>query len=644
MSKKIVIKYGGVALNDADFVEIDQVRQQGLQPIIIHGGGKEVSELSLKLGIQPVFKNGLRVTDAATMDIAQMVLLGRVNTRLVAALRRRSLKAIGVSGLAQGSSLQSDLGYVGKIDRFDGASLEMLCEQGYIPVIAPIAIGEDAEIYNVNGDSFAAAVASAVQADWLFLMTDIDGVYLDPAKKESRFSHLSVDLAKSLAVKDGMIPKLKAAVDAIESGVSSVLIGKSLGAHTVISANQSEDFKNLVKTEYAHIFNTYIRYPIVLERGLGSKVWDSEGKEYLDLLGGIAVVPLGHCHPAVVSAIHEQTQKLMHTSNLFYSKPMLELAQCLTELGDFQKVFFCNSGTEANEGAIKLARKYQWRKGHKNKFKIVSASHSFHGRTFGALAATAKVELQEGFGPLPEGFAVAEWNNIDSLEKTIDENTAAFIVEPVQGEGGIHPASQAFLMAARRLCDQFGALLIFDEIQCGLGRLGTFYAYQSFGVTPDVVTLAKGLANGLPIGAICASETAAQAFQPGDHGTTFGANLVCAAAALATMKVLLTEDCCTKARDAGLTLMNALRSLQKLFPDLIQEVRGMGLMIGLEINGDANRILSLCLQRGLIINVTAKNVIRLLPSYLISPEEITQALAILQTCLTEISLGEQGKP
>lgn len=236
MKKTIVIKYGGVALQDSDFEEIAQAQKKGYQPVIVHGGGKEVTELSIQLGIRPIFKNGLRVTDAATMDIVQMVLLGRVNTRLVAALQNRGFKAIGLSGFAQARPLDETSGHVGQIESCDADALEALCKCGYIPIIAPIAIGSDTKIYNVNGDSFAASVAIALKADSLFLMTDVDGVYLDKNNASSKFDHLCADVAKNLHVHDGMIPKLKAAVLATERGVSSVLIGKSLNSHTVVTA------------------------------------------------------------------------------------------------------------------------------------------------------------------------------------------------------------------------------------------------------------------------------------------------------------------------------------------------------------------------------------------------------------------------
>ena len=395
------------------------------------------------------------------------------------------------------------------------------------------------------------------------------------------------------------------------------------------------NFENIVKRDQDLLFNTYARNPIALHKGKGTKLWDCDGKEYLDLLGGIAVLPLGHCDPDVVDAITKQAQTLIHTSNLFYTEPTLNLAQKLVELGDFQKIFFANSGTEANEGAIKLARKYQWRKGRSEQIKIVSASHSFHGRTYAALTATDKAELKEGFAPLPEGFATVEWNNVQALASAIDERTAAFLVEPVQGEGGIYPASKEFLEEARRLCDKVGALLIFDEIQCGVGRLGTFFAYQSFGVKPDVVTLAKGLANGLPIGVICANAESASGFKPGDHGTTFGGNLVCAAAASACVEKIVSENLCQKVRELGDYFSSGLKALQGEFPGLIKDVRGMGLMLGVEISGDAQAFARSCFSKGLIINITAKSVVRLLPAYIITKSEIDQALGIFRSVLKE---------
>lgn len=381
------------------------------------------------------------------------------------------------------------------------------------------------------------------------------------------------------------------------------------------------------------LMNTYNRYPIAVVKGEGVKVWDAEGKEYLDFLGGIAVNVLGHCHPAVVKAIITQVKELVHISNLYYTQPAAELAELLVSNGGLDKVFFCNSGAEANEGAIKLARKYQWRKDYREKYKIITATHSFHGRTLAALAATHKPEIQEGFGPLPSGFQYIEWNDTQSLLSSIDETTAAVLLEPIQGEGGIHSATQDFLEKVRVACDEVGALLIFDEIQCGMGRCGTLFAYESFCVKPDIITLAKGIANGLPLGAFCATHTVAEAFQPGDHGTTFGANPITTAAALATLKVLIKENYSKKVTLMGAYLMDKLHQLQKKYPQAITEIRGKGLMIGIELKIDAKSLLDACHSQGLLANITAGNVLRFLPAYTITKEDADKAVSILETAI-----------
>lgn len=387
----------------------------------------------------------------------------------------------------------------------------------------------------------------------------------------------------------------------------------------------------------AHTMKTYGRYPIALVRGEGARCWDADGRAYLDFLGGIAVNVLGHAHPAVVSAIAAQAARLIHCSNLYYSEPMAELAELLTQSGGLDRVFFCNSGAEANEGAIKLARKYQWRKGHKEKNRIVSLTHSFHGRTLATVTATAKPAIQEGFGPLPEGFDYAEAGDIASLKAAVTDRTAAVIVEPVQGEGGVHPLPRAFLEAARAVCDEHGALLIFDEIQCGMGRVGRLFAWQAFGVKPDIITLAKGLGGGVPIGAICATEEAASGFAPGDHGTTFGGSPLACAAALATVKTLLAEDLPARAAAMGEYLLAGLRRLQARHPDLVREVRGMGLMLGIELTRPAGPVLAKCHELGLLVNVTADTVVRLLPPYIITEADCDRALEILDQALAAVS-------
>jgi acetylornithine/N-succinyldiaminopimelate aminotransferase len=388
--------------------------------------------------------------------------------------------------------------------------------------------------------------------------------------------------------------------------------------------------KEIIALHDKYLMNTYNRYPIVLVKGEGVRVWDADGKEYLDFLGGIAVNVLGHCHPEVAHAIAVQANELLHVSNLYYTKPAAKLAELLVTNGGLDKIFFCNSGAEANEGAIKLARKYQWRKGHREKYTIITAAQSFHGRTLGALAATDKPEIQEGFGPLPQGFLSLQ-NPLDA----IDESTAAVLLEPIQGEGGVLPLSQDLLWEIREACDHFGALLIFDEIQCGIGRCGTLFAYETFGIKPDMITLAKGIASGLSLGAICATNQVAAAFQPGDHGTTFGGNPVSTSAALANLKILIKENYPQKAALMGTYLIACLLQLKEKHPAAIIAIRGKGLMIGIELAIDAKILLSNCHSSGLLVNVTAGNVLRLLPPFTITKSDIDRAIGILDEALAK---------
>lgn len=387
-----------------------------------------------------------------------------------------------------------------------------------------------------------------------------------------------------------------------------------------------------------YLLNTYARYPITLVRGEGAYVWDIQGRKYLDFLSGIACTPLGHCHPAVIEAVVQQTKTLFHTSNLYHSPPSIELAKLLIENGGLDKVFFCNSGAEANEAAIKLARKYQFRLGKKNKHSILSAHHSFHGRTLGALSATAKPGIQEGFAPLGAGFRYADAQDIDAFCQAIESDIAAVILEPIQGEGGIQPLSKKFLEAVRAKCDAMQALLIFDEVQCGIGRTGNLFAYQYFGVKPDIITLAKGIANGLPLGAVCAINSVADAFQPGDHGSTFGGNPIVCAAALATLQTLLNQNYLLRVKQLSEYLFEQLRRLQQEFPKSIKSIRGAGLMIGIELGVDSKLMLAECQKAGLLVNITADTILRLLPSYVITEAEIINSVSIISTAVEYLEL------
>jgi predicted acetylornithine/succinylornithine family transaminase len=387
--------------------------------------------------------------------------------------------------------------------------------------------------------------------------------------------------------------------------------------------------------QHPHLLANYARAPVTFVRGEGCWLIDDRGERYLDCVAGIAVCALGHAHSGIVGAIAAQAATLVHCSNLYNHEPAGELANRLAALSGLERVFFCNSGTEANEAAIKLARKLAFRRGEPRRNVILACTGSFHGRTLGALAATDSAAYREGFEPLPAGFAFTPFNDIAALETAIGAETAALIVEPVQGETGVVPATREFLAAARRLCSERGALLIFDEIQCGMGRLGTLFAFQHFGVRPDAITLAKSLANGLPIGALLVDAAAANALQPGDHGSTFGGSPVPCAAALAHLNLRERHDLDAHVRKVGAYLMNGLRALARDYPAVFEEPRGIGLMLALPVRAPrvAKDIVSAALDQHLLLNAAGHNTLRFVPPLIISESEIDQALATLRRIL-----------
>lgn len=380
------------------------------------------------------------------------------------------------------------------------------------------------------------------------------------------------------------------------------------------------------------LMQTYATQPMVLTEGHGSHVLDVEGKSYLDFASGIAVNSLGHCHPAYVAALTKQLSKLSHCSNLYYNQPAIELAEKLVANSPFDRAFFCNSGAEAIEGALKLSRKYAKKHKGENCTKILSMSNSFHGRTYGALSATGQTKYQAGYQPLVPDMTVVEFNNLDSVRATDLGAVAAIIVEPVQGEGGVHLADGDFLKAVRALCDEHNIVLIFDEIQCGVGRSGGFFAFEQFGVAPDVVALAKGLGGGFPIGAILAKESVAEAFAPGDHGSTFGGNPLATTAALTCVNVIREDKFLAAVRQRSELLVSALTVLQSKHPS-IKAVRGLGLMLGIELDKSVKPIIQECALKGLLLVGAGEHVIRLLPPLTVSKEEIDEAIGILEAVL-----------
>ncbi|MFB3881326.1 MAG: aspartate aminotransferase family protein [Armatimonadota bacterium] len=397
------------------------------------------------------------------------------------------------------------------------------------------------------------------------------------------------------------------------------------------------NFDEAQALERQYLLNLYtpIRMPMVMARGEGARLWDTEGREYLDFVsGGRAVTGLGHCHPRVVEALRKQAGQLLHVSNDFYSEPQMLLARRLGGLFG-GRCFFCNSGAEANEAAIKLARKRAYKASGQEKHEIVTALKSFHGRTMGALAATGQPKYHHGFQPLPAGFVHVPFNDIEALKGAVGASTCAVMLEPILGESGVYPATPEYLTAARELCDCAGATLIFDEVQTGLGRTGKMFGYEHFGVEPDVITLAKGLGAGVPIGAMLAREPAASAFEPGDHASTFGGSALPAAVALAVLDAMEEEGVLENARLVGARLAEGLRGIQAKTP-LVEGIRAWGMMIGVDLSRPvAAAVKDRCAARGLLIITVGDRMLRLLPPLILRPEEADRGVALLAEALSE---------
>lgn len=389
--------------------------------------------------------------------------------------------------------------------------------------------------------------------------------------------------------------------------------------------------QELITLSDRYIMSTYKRFPIVLSRGLGVHVWDHDGKSYLDLVGGIAVCALGHSHPRVVEAVQTQVARLTHVSNLYYIENQIELARLLVENSCLDKAFFCNSGAEANEAAIKLARKYASEK-MGGRFELITMEDSFHGRTLATVTATGQVRFHAGFSPLPAGFKYVPYNDLAALEATISEQTCAVMVEPIQGEGGVVIPDSGYLKGIRRICDDRGLLMIVDEVQTGIGRTGTMFACEQEDVVPDMITLAKALGNGFPIGALLATQEVASAFVPGSHGSTFGGNPLATAAAIAAIEAILDEGVLENCRQVGKYFLERLNEL-KSRNDRIKKVRGRGLIVAAELNVPGADYVLECMKRGLLINCTNGNVLRFVPPLILTNADVDKAVGILAEVL-----------
>lgn len=388
--------------------------------------------------------------------------------------------------------------------------------------------------------------------------------------------------------------------------------------------------EELINLDKKYVMQTYGRYPLALKDGKGALVRDFEGKTYIDCFAGIAVNNVGHCHPKVVEAICNQAKKLIHTSNLYYTEPQVELAKLLAEISVHDKSFFCNSGAEANEGAVKLARKFT------GKGEIIAMENSFHGRTLAMITATGQHKYKKGFEPLPEGFTHVDYGDIEAVAGAMTDNTAAVLVEPIQGEGGVIIPPEGYLKELKKLCHENDVLLIFDEVQTGFGRTGEMFASQTFDVTPDITTVAKALGGGVPIGAVLASEEVGNAFEPGNHAATFGGNPLVCAAAIATINAIIDESMLIKVKENGGYLKYKLEEQAKLY-GIVEEVRGIGMMLGMELNINCGDIAAEAREQGVLINCTADTVLRFLPPFVIDKGQIDTVTCVLESILQESS-------
>lgn len=395
--------------------------------------------------------------------------------------------------------------------------------------------------------------------------------------------------------------------------------------------------QELIAASAKYLANTYARFPIVLVKGQGVRLWDSDGKEYLDFVGGIAVDALGHCHPKVVEAIRAQAGILIHVSNLYHIEPQIRLAQLLCEHSFADRAFFCNSGAEANEAAIKLARKYAKDHWSTDRFEIIAMHHAFHGRTLATVTATGNQKYLHGFEPLMPGFKHVPYNDLRAVERAMDSHTCAVLVEPVQGEGGVNIPAADYLPGLRRLCDERGVLLILDEVQSGMGRTGKLFAYEHWGVEPDILTLAKALAGGVPIGAMLAKEAVAQSFVPGSHASTFGGTPFVSAVAHAAVSTIIQEDLPGNAARVGKYFLGKLAGLKERHR-VLTAVRGLGLILGLETSVPARSIVAACMARGLLVLTAGDNVVRFVPPLIITETDVDRAVAILDEVL--VGLGK----
>jgi acetylglutamate kinase len=623
--------------------------------VLVHGGGSQVSRLQASLGLEAHFVDGRRVTTHDDLLAVEMSLSGSTNQALVRALAAAGLRAVGLSGCDGGlvrCELVPGLGRVGKPTRVEPEIIEALIATGFIPVISPVSFGPDGEAVNVNADEVACALAVALGAERLLLLSDVSGVHVQGEFRTEVAGDEVEGLVASGQITNGMIPKLQAAAGAAASGVGEVriagfdgdscpladIVGTRIRSRTNGARLRAEDEPSRQPDgnrpiDESQVLAGVFHYPrLMLVRGEGSWVWDVDGRRYLDFTAGLGVAALGHGRRDLAAVVGEEFAKLGNGSNLYANLPALELAQRLRDSSFAARIWFANSGTEAIEAALKFSRLQGRAIGGIGKTAVLAFKGGFHGRTMGALAATHDPHYRKPFAPLVPGMRFARFNDLESARRVMDDRVCAVLAEPVQGEGGVVPAEPEFLRGLRALCDEHQAVLVFDEVQCGLGRLGHLHAYQAFGVVPDLVTLAKPLAGGLPLGAVLIGEQVAEHLRPGQHGSTFSGGPAVCAVGLRVLEAIAEPAFLARVQALGRRLRSSLDTIAA-DSSLFRAARGRGLMQALVVAEPRRHppadIVQSAREQGLLVTRAGRDAVRLLPPLNSNEEEMDEAIEIL---------------
>jgi len=644
----LVLKLGGELLESAADLERTATGIAGLAQrstlVIVHGGGREIDAALATAGIPKQQVDGLRVTDSRTLDVVVSVLAGAINTRLVAALRGAGARPVGLTGadtsvvtvrrsppISSVAGVKVDLGLVGSpINNGTPHLLTDLLACGYLPVVACVGATRRGELLNVNADTLASHLAAELKARRLVIAGGTSGVLDDSGHTIDRLT----GTAAARLVREGRRRRVDRQRTRHFIREACRRIWPAARLHMDCSMKTTLD--DIRARELRHVVQTYKRQPVAFVRGNGARLFDTEGREYLDFISGIGVTSLGHAHPGLTAAIADQAATLVHTSNLYYHPFQAEAAARLAQLSGLPRAFFCNSGTEAVEACLKFARRYWYSRGATARTEFIALEGAFAGRTFGSLSVTHDEHYRAPFAPLLPGVTFVAPDDPAALIAAASERTAAIIAEPIQGEGGIRPMSAEFASAINDVCSRTGTLYIADEVQTGLGRTGRPFYFEALGLRPDLISVGKALGGGIPVGAALLSERVSEAVCAGDHGSTYGGNLLGTRAAAFFLTQLMEGGLLEHVKTVGMHLERRLRAIALKYPT-ITEVRGAGLMRGIQLNTDAMPIVDAAREQGLLVNRTDEKVVRLLPPLTIETAEIDRAAAMLDAVFARVS-------